>query len=399
MGEPLPPTTSVAQRYGLDATQERWRCAAARFAREVAAPRVRENDRAGRFDRDLVRRLGAEGLLGAGLPAEAGGGGAGALAAALVAEEVGAVDGSLRGFMAVQAGLVLTPLLAHGTPAQRATWVPRLMSGEAIGCYGLTEPGAGSDVASIATTVREDGNHAVIDGEKVWITNGGVADVALVFAQAEPGSGRKGLECWLVPTSTPGLRAEPMPGRELGHRASNHAHLVLQAVRVPLENRVGAARGGHALAMEALEKGRLNVAAGAVGMHRAALEACVAFARTRRQFGQRVGDFQQVGAELADMGCELEAARLLTHHAARLVDRGLPSAEAVAQAKLYATEAALRACTKAVQMHGSRGYSDELPVERLYRDIVALTIYEGTSHVQRVILSRHLLGKDEGARR
>ena len=284
------------------------------------------------------------------------------------------------------------------TPEQ-AAWVPRLLAGEAIGCYALTEPGAGSDVAAITTRVREEGEHAVLDGEKVWITNGGVADVALVFAQAEPGAGRKGLECWIVPTRTPGFQAAPLPGRELGHRASNHARLVLQGVRVPRANRLGPARGGHALAMAALEKGRLGVAAGAVGAHRACLEASVAFARARRQFGQRVGDFQQVGAELADMAVELDAARLLTHQAARRMDRGLPHADAVAKAKLYATEAALRAATKAVQLHGSRGYSDELPVERFYRDVIALTIYEGTSHIQRVILARSLLGRDEETRR
>jgi alkylation response protein AidB-like acyl-CoA dehydrogenase len=202
-----------------------------------------------------------------------------------------------------------------------------------------------------------------------------------------------------VPTRTPGVRALPLAGRELGHRASNHARLLLEGVRVPLDHRLGPPRGGHALAMEALERGRLNVAAGAVGAHRACLEEAVAFARSRRQFGQRVGDFQQVGAELADMDVELDAARLLTHQAARLMDQGLPHADAVAKAKLYATEAALRAATKAVQLLGSRGYSDEHPVERFYRDVVALTIYEGTSHIQRVILARSLLGKDEEARR
>lgn len=393
----MAPALPYAQRYGLSPVEEAWRAKAERFAREEAAPRVRDSDRAGRFDRELVRNLGRAGLIGVGLPVAVGGAGAGALAAALVAEELGAVDGSLRGFVAVQAGLVCAPLAAHGTQAQRERWLPGLLSGEAVGCYGLTEPGAGSDVAALATRVRVEGGEAVLDGEKVWITNGGVADVALVFAQSEPGSGRKGLECWLVPAGTPGFRSEPLPGRELGHRASNHARLTLAGVRVPLKNRLGPPRGGHDLAMRALEVGRLNVAAGAVGIHRACLEASVAFARSRRQFGQRIGDFQQVGAELADMSTELEGARLLVHQAARLRDRGLPDADAVARAKLFATEAALKAATKAVQIHGSRGYDDEQPVERFYRDVIALTIYEGTSHVQRVILARDLLGRDEGA--
>lgn len=387
--------SDAAERYGLTPEQEDWRRRAAAFAEQQAAPRVRESDRAGRFDRDLVRALGRAGLIGVGVPREAGGAGAGALAAALVAEEIGRVDGSLRGFLAVQAGLVVTPLVRHGTPEQRARWLPGLLDGSAIGCYGLTEPEAGSDVASIRTRVRREGDEAVLTGEKIWITNGGVADVALVFAQSEPGSGRRGLECWIVPAGTPGLRAEPLPGRELGHRASNHARLVLADVRVPLDHRLGPARSGHDLAMRALEAGRLNVAAGAVGIHRACLEACTDFARQRRQFGQRVGDFQQVGADLADMAVELEAARLLVHQAARRMDAGLPHADAVAMAKLYATEAGLRAATKAVQLHGARGYSDELPVERCYRDVIALTIYEGTSHIQRVILARHLLGRDD----
>ncbi len=392
------PSPSPAERYGYSAEQEAWRAKAERFAREEAAPRVRASDREGRFDRELVRALGHAGLIGVGLGKAFGGAGAGALAAALVAEELGAVDGSLRGFLAVQAGLVLSPLAEHGTPAQKSAWAARLLSGEAIGCYALTEPGAGSDVAALTTRVRTEGEHAVLDGEKVWITNGGVADVALVFAQTEPGAGRHGLECWLVPTNTPGFEASHMPGRELGHRGSSHARLTLQGVRVPRANRLGPALGGHALAMAALERGRLNVAAGAVGAHRACLEAATDFARSRRQFGQRIGDFQQVGAELADMSVELEAARLLVQQAARLVDRGLPHAEAVARAKLYATEAALRAATKAVQLHGARGYSDELPLERHYRDVIALTIYEGTSHIQRLILARALLGKDEEAR-
>lgn len=393
----MPEAVPFAERYALTPEQEGWRAKAAAFAQKEAAPRVVASDRAGKFDRELVRGLGREGLIGVGLPKPLGGAGAGALAAALVAEELGAVDASLRGFLAVQAGLVCAPLAQHGTAEQRARWLPRLLQGEAIGCYGLTEPGAGSDVGAIATRVREDGESAVLDGEKVWITNGGVADVALVFAQAEPGAGRKGLECWIVPSDTPGFRAEPLAGKELGHRASNHARLKFEGARVPRGNRLGPPRGGHAIAMQALEVGRLNVAAGAVGIHRAALEASVLFAKARRQFGQRVGDFQQVGADLADMAAHLEAARLLVHHAARLRDRGVPCADAVAKAKLFATEAALQAATKAVQIHGARGYSDEMPVERHYRDAIALTIYEGTSHIQRVILARDLLGRDEGA--
>ena len=385
-----------AAEYDFGAADEAWRVAAATFARDVLAPQAREADRAGRFDPGLVRRLGAAGLIAAGLPEAVGGGGASTLAACAIAEEIGAVDGSVRGFLAVQAGLVLAPILAFAPADLRARWAPALAAGEAIGACGLTEPGAGSDLGAMRTTIRGDGDDVVIDGEKVWITNGGVADVLLVFGQTDPALRTKGLECYLVPADTPGLAREPMPGEELGHRASDHARLVFTGLRVPRANRVGPACGGMQVAMLGLADGRLNVAAGAVGIHRAVFEASVTFARERRQFGQRIGDFQQVGATLAEMDVSLRAARLLVHHAARLKDRGLENGQAVSAAKLHATEAALEAAKQAIQLHGSRGYSDELPLGRFWRDAIALTIYEGTSNIQRVILSRGVLGRDTG---
>jgi alkylation response protein AidB-like acyl-CoA dehydrogenase len=386
-----------ALRYGLTDEETAWRVRAREFAEGRLAPIAREADRAGRFDRETARSLGAAGLLSATFPESEGGGGASTLAGCLIAEEIGAVDGSARGFLAVQIGLVAHTLATYATEDQRATWLPRLLTGEAIGCYALTEEGAGSDAGAIATRARVDGDSVVLDGEKVWITNGGVADVALVFVTTDPAKRHRGLECYVVPTSTPGLETAPMPGRELGHRASDHARLTLRGVRVARVERLGEAGHGFSIAMHALEGGRLNVAAGAVGIHRACLDACVSFARSRRQFGRRIGDFQQIGAELAEMAVDLEASRLLTFQAARLRDRGLGDAAAVSAAKLRATENALKAATTALKMHGSRGYTDELPLERHYRDVVALTIYEGTSHIQRLILGRGLLGKDEGA--
>jgi len=383
------------REYDLPEEAATWRAQAARFAADVLAPLAREADREGRFSRDVVEQLGAAGLIGAGLPVEAGGGGASMLAACAIAEEIGVVDGSARGFLAVQAGLVLAPLVQAAPEALRVAWAERLAAGTAIGAFGLTEPEAGSDVGSMRTSIREDGDDVVIDGEKVWITNGGVADVLLIFGQTDPARKTKGLECYLVTPDMPGLTRRPMAGRELGHRASDHAHLVFDGLRVPKANRIGAARGGMAVAMLGLEDGRLNVAAGAVGIHRACLEASVAFARARRQFGKRIGDFQQVGATLAEMDMTLRASRLMVHHAARLKDRGLPNDHAVSAAKLHATEAALEAATRAIQLHGSRGYTDEFPLERYWRDVMALTIYEGTSNIQRVILARMLLGRDE----
>lgn len=383
------------REYDLTEEAAAWRAKAAAFARDVLAPQAREADRAGRFAREVVEAMGSAGLIGAGLPTDAGGGGASMLAACAIAEEVGAVDGSARGFLAVQAGLVLAPIVHHAPEDLRAAWAARLTAGTAIGAFCLTEPEAGSDVGSMKTTIREDGDDVVIDGEKVWITNGGVADVLLVFGQTDPAMKTRGLECYLVTPDMAGLVRKPMEGNELGHRASDHAHLVFEGLRVPKRNRIGPAKGGMGVAMLGLEDGRLNVAAGAVGIHRACLEASIDFARSRRQFGKRIGDFQQVGATLAEMDVALRASRLLVHQAARLKDRGLPNDHAVSAAKLHATEAALEAATKAIQLHGSRGYTDELPLERHWRDVMALTIYEGTSNIQRVILARALLGRDE----
>ena len=380
--------SDYAREYDVPPADEAWRQRAADFACEVLAPLARAADREGRFSRDLVRQMGAAGLID---PRDAT-----HLARCLIAEEIGAVDGSARGFLAVQAGLVLAPMLAFAPSHLRDRWSPRLATGEAIGACALTEPEAGSDLGGMRTTIREDKDEVVIDGEKIWITNGGVADVLLVFGQTDPALKTRGLACYLVPGDAPGLTRKPMPGKELGHRAADHAHLVFAGVRVPAGNRLGGACKGFDVAMYGLEDGRLNVAAGAVGIHRACLEASVAYARQRRQFGRRIGDFQQVGATLATMDTKLRASRLLVHHAARLRDRGLDAAHAVSAAKLYATEAALEAATQAIQLHGSRGYTDELPLERHWRDVMALTIYEGTSNIQRVILARHLLGKDEG---
>jgi alkylation response protein AidB-like acyl-CoA dehydrogenase len=387
--------SDYAERYGLTQPEESWRRLAEAFARDEVAPAAREADRERRFPRDLVARMAALKILGAPLPQEFGGSGASTLVQTLIAEEIGRVDGSLRGFLAVHVGLVAQTIADFGTPAQRSEWLPRLATGGAIGCFAITEPQAGSDAGAVTATARRDGADVVLDGEKHWITNGGFADVALVFATVEPGAGPKGVECYVVPTSSRGFRAEPMAGRELGHRASDHARITLAGVRVPAASRLGPERGGFAVAMKGLEHGRLHVAAGAVGIQAACLDASAAHARARRQFGSRIGDFQQVGAALAEMRVALEASRLLVHLAARRVDRGLPAGPDASAAKLFATEAALQAATRAVRLHGAAGYSDALPLERHYRDAVGLTIYEGTSEIQRLILARDLLGKDE----
>lgn len=383
--------------FELSPEQRHWQEVARRFAQDEVAPLAQESDEKRIFSRELVRRMGELGLLGGPLGREYGGSRMDYVSFALVAEELGRVDSSVRGFLTVQAGLIALCISAWGSEDQRARYLPRLASGEFIGCYCLTEPEAGSDAASIQTAAREVDGGYVLNGEKVWITNGTVADVAIVFATINPEQRHRGVCAFLVETDTPGFVRERMPGHELGHRGSDHAHMRFTDCHVAASALIGQVGEGFKVAMSGLDRGRLGVAAGAVGVGQACVDACVAFARERRQFGKRLGDFEMVQATLADMAAEVEAARLLTYHAAWLKDRGQPATKETSLAKLYATEAAARAASEAVTLHGSRGYSNEYPVERYLRDIKGMQIYEGASNIQRIIIARELLGREERA--
>jgi len=378
--------------FSLTAEQQGIRDRARRFADDEVAPIAREADEKGAFPRHLVRRMGELGFLAGPVERAHGGAGMDYVSFALVYEELGRVDSSVRGFLAAHAGLVSLCVRDWGTEEQKRRYLPRLASGEWIGCYALTEPNAGSDVASMEATAAEDGEHYVLRGEKIWITNGGLADVAVVFATRDPQARHRGICAFIVETTTPGFRREKMPGKELGHRASDHARILLEDVRVPKSALLGAPGEGFRVAMSALDHGRLGVGAGAVGVAQACLDACVAFTRPRRQFGQRLADFEMIQAHLADMAADVEAARLLVYRAAWLKDQGAPTTRETSIAKLFATEAAVRAAGDAVLIHGGRGYSNEYPVERFYRDIKGLQIYEGTSHIQRIIIARELAG-------
>jgi alkylation response protein AidB-like acyl-CoA dehydrogenase len=246
------------------------------------------------------------------------------------------------------------------------------------------------------TTAREDGDTFVLNGEKIWITNGNIADVALVFATIDHEARHKGICAFIVRTDTSGFNRVKMPGKELGHRASDHAHITFKDCRVPKSALLGEVGEGFKVAMSALDHGRLGVAAGALGVAQACLDACVDFTRQRRQFGKRIADFEMIQATLADMAADVDAARLLVYRAAWLKDKGLPTTKETSIAKLFATEAAVRAASEAVLIHGGRGYSNEYPVERYYRDIKGLQIYEGTSHIQRIIIAREVVGRDQG---
>lgn len=363
------------------------------FAQSEVAPRAREMDALGRMPLGLVQRMGELGLLGGPLPKAYGGGGWDSVSLALAYEELGRADSSVRGFMTVHTSLVSQCILAWGTPEQKAAYLPRLSSGAWIGCYCLTETNAGSDVASMAATATEAGDEFVLNGEKIWITNGNIAHLAIVFATRDPTARHKGICAFLVETDRPGFVRQKMPGRELGHRASDHARIRLQDCRVPRSALLGAPGEGFRVAMSALDHGRLGVAAGAVGVGQACLDACLEFARTRRQFGQRIGDFEMIQGAIADMAADVDAARLLVYRAAWLKDHGRAATRETSMAKLFAVEAAVRAANEAVLLHGGRGYSNEYPVERYYRDIKGLQIYEGTSHIQRIVIARDLVGR------
>jgi alkylation response protein AidB-like acyl-CoA dehydrogenase len=364
------------------------------FAETEVAPQAREADETGVFNSALVRRLAELQLLGGTLEPEYGGSGMDQVGFVLVCEELGRADSSLRGFLTVHAGLVISAIRAFGDEEQCRRYLPQLASGALIGCYCLTEPEAGTDAASLRTTYREEEDAYILNGEKIWITNGTIADIAVVFATRDLALRHKGISAFLVDTDVPGWQRLRLSGHELGHRASDHAHLTFSECRIPKSSLLGEEGAGFKIAMAALDTGRLGVAAGAVGVGQACLDACVDFARKRRQFGRRIGDFQQVQAAVANMAADIEAARFLTYHAAWLKDRGRMISREAAMAKLFATEAAARAASEAVLLHGNRGYSNEYPVERYYRDIKGLQIYEGTSYIQRIIIARDLLGQD-----
>jgi alkylation response protein AidB-like acyl-CoA dehydrogenase len=379
--------------FALNPAQKEIQNRARQFAIEEVAPLARKADEQGIFSRTLVTHLGELGLLTGPLAPEYGGSGMDYISYALLLEELGRIDSSVRGFVTVHAGLVALCIQVWGTEEQKRRYLPRLASGEWIGCYALTEPESGSDVANMEATARLEGSNYILNGEKIWITNGPSAQLAIVFATQDRSARHHGICAFLVETDTPGFQREPMPGQELGHRASEHAHITFKDCHVPASSLLGKPGEGFKVAMSALDRGRLGVAAGAVGVGQACLDACVDFTTHRRQFGQRLADFQMLQATLADMAADIEAARLLVYQAAWFKDQNQPATKATSIAKLFATEAAMKAASEAVLIHGNRGYSNEYPVERYYRDIKGLQIYEGTSHIQRLIIARELVGR------
>ncbi|MDH6114179.1 alkylation response protein AidB-like acyl-CoA dehydrogenase [Kitasatospora sp. MAP12-15] len=374
----------------LSEEQAAVRALAAEFTDREIVPHAAAWDRAESVDRAIIGKLGALGFLGLTIPEEYGGSGGDHLAYCLVLEELGRGDSAVRGIVSVSLGLVAKSVSGYGSEEQKRHWLPRLTSGRALGCFALTEPGTGSDAANLATRARRDGDHWVLSGTKMFITNGTWADVALVFARTgEPG--HRGVSAFLVPTDTAGLTRREIHGK-LGLRGQATAELVLDGVRVPDSARLGPEGKGFTVAMAALAKGRMSVAAGCVGIAQACLDAAVGYAKEREQFGKPIASYQLVQELISDISVDLAAARLLTWRVADHIDRGLPFATESSVAKLFASEAAVRAANNALQVFGGYGYIDEYPVGKLLRDARVMTLYEGTSQIQKLLIGRSLTG-------
>lgn len=383
--------------FQLTEEQLRIKAQARKFAEEKVMPIAREADEKRYFPWDLIPEMAELGYLAGPIPPRYGGKGLDYISVANVYEEISRACSSVRGFLAVHVGLCSLCIYDWGSEEQKMEFLPKLARGEYIGCYALTEPNAGSDVANMETTVTKDGDYYVINGTKHWITNGNRAHVALVFGTLDRSLKHKGICAFIVKTDTPGFERKRMEGMELGHRASDHAFIVFRNMRVHKRYLLGNEGDGFKVAMGALDHGRLGVAAGAVGVAQACVDACVDFARKRVQFGQRIGEFQLVQEIIADMVAETDAARLLVWRAADQKIRGIKNTKETSIAKYYATQAASRAASNAVLLHGSYGYTNLYPVERYYRDIKGYEIYEGTNLIQKIIIARAALKEADEA--
>ena len=360
------------------------------FCEAEVKPRAREWDEAETFPREVVGRLGEMGLMGIAVPEEYGGAGMGALAVAVVVEEVARFDGSLALTVASHNGLGTGHILRFGTEEQRRRYLPPLARGERLAAWALTEPGSGSDAAGLRTTAVPRGDRWVLNGSKTFITQGTVGDVYVVLARTEPDRRQHGITAFILEKGLRGFTQKPIRGK-LGVRSSDTAELILDEVEVPEAQRLGAVGEGFLDTLQILDRGRITIGAMAVGLARGALEEGRAYARERKAFGRPIAEFQAIAFCLADMATETAAARLLVHRAAALCDAGVPFGKEASMAKLFASEAAMRATSKAIQIHGGYGYTRDFPVERYYRDAKLTEIGEGTSEVQRMVISREIL--------
>ena len=377
--------------FDLTSEQEMVQKTARDFADNEIMPGARERDREMVFPWEIIKQMSDLGFLGPTLPEEYGGMGLDYISEAIMFEEIGRADSSVRTTLSVQISLSELPIFKFGTDAQKKKYLPKLASGEWLGCFGLTEPQAGSDAGNQQTRAIKDGSDWVLNGQKMWISNGGIANLALVFAQTDPDLKHRGITAFLIETDTLGFSSQDIHNK-LGLRSSNTAELILEDVRVPAENVLGEVGKGFRIAMFALDNGRFGVAAGCVGIMQGCIDASVKYAQEREAFGQPIGGFQLVQELIADMILDCEAARLLVYRAGHLKNKGVENTRETSLAKWHASEAAVKAALNAIQVHGGYGYSDEYPPERYLRDAKVATLYEGTTQIQKLIIGRAATG-------
>ena len=380
-----PPLTALTEDEKLFQSTVR------KFAREEIRPYVREMDEAGLFRKDLIKKFFEMGLMGIEIPEQFGGQGGTFFQAILAVEELSAVDPSAGVIVDVQNTICNNALIRWATPEQKAKYLPRLAE-NMVASYALSEAGSGSDAFAMATRAEDRGDHFLLNGRKLWITNAAEAGFYLLFANANPEAGYRGVTAFLVEREFPGFQ-EGKKEDKLGLRASSTCELILDNCRVPRENVMGEVGQGYKIAIETLNEGRIAIGSQMIGLARAALEHSVAYAKERKQFGKPIGEFQMVQYELARMATEVEAARLLVYNAARLRDAGMPFLMEAAMAKYYSSEIAEKAASKAIEVHGGVGITKDYPVEKLYRDVKIGRIYEGTSNMQLATIAKKLMEK------
>ena len=379
--------------FDLTDEQKLVRETARSFTDNEIVDRARENDRNEHFDLELVGMLAEQGYLGAIVPREYGGAELDYLTYGLIVEEVGRGDSAMRTVISVQTSLVCSAILRWGTEAQKQRYLPKLCSGEWLGCFGLTEPDTGSDAANQKTRAERTNGGWTINGAKMWISMGNNASLALIFAQTDPALGHQGIACFLVETDQDGYQPQPIH-HKMGLRGSDTAEIGLSDVHVDEDGMLGEIGDGFKIAMTSLDSGRYSVAAGCVGICQGCVEHSIAYSKEREQFGRPIASFQLVQAMIADMILQTDAARMLVWRAGYLKDTGKPNTTETSIAKLYATEAAVNCANQAIQVHGGSGYVDDYPVERYLRDARVTTLYEGTSQIQKLIIGRAVTGEN-----
>ena len=385
------PMTETAEGVDFSFTedQELLRDEVRRFAEERIRPGLAERDREHRFPLDIFQEMGEMGLLGMMVPEEYGGAGMDTLSYLLAMEEVSRVDPAVAVTMSVTNSVCCWPVNRFGSEELKGRVLPSLASGQTLGGFGLTEPGAGSDAGSLKTTARRDGDFWVLNGEKAWITNAGHAGWFVVVARTNPEAGKRGLSAIVVPADAPGFSVG-QPEEKLGLKSSRTAQIYFSDCRVPAENLLGEEGQGLKIALATLDHSRLGIAAQAVGIHQRALELAVEYSKERVQFGKPIAVNQAIQFKIAQIATDLAAARALTYYAGSM-EHSPQAGRLAAQAKVFASEAANRACQESLQIHGGNGFHDDYEISRLYRDVRVTTIYEGTSEMQRMVIARHLL--------